>query len=143
MIKVICDNILNHKTDYIMHQTNCLARKVHPSNTHIATQIFRKYPNSNIYKLRKKNSIPGTIVVIGKVINMMAQKYPGKAYWVGGKEERIKYFTKCLEELKIHFFYHKNVSIGFPYRIGCRLAGGNWEKYSKILDNFNKIRISL
>lgn len=138
---IVHDNLLNHKTKYIMHQTNCLTKKTHPSNTHIATQLFKKYPSSNVYNIRSQTNtegIPGTIVVIGKVINLMAQKYPGKAYWSGGKAQRVKYFSKCLGELKKYFCFHKSVTIGFPYRIGCGLGGGDWDEYSKMLNDFNK-----
>jgi hypothetical protein len=29
-------------------------------------------------------------------------------------------------------------SIAFPWRIGCGAAGGNWEKYMKMIEGFSE-----
>ena len=34
---------------------------------------------------------------------------------------------------------HNNFKIGFPYKIGCGLAGGDWNNYLKMIDDFSKL----
>lgn len=97
--------------------------------------------HSDIYAQRNKDKIkgtPGTITISKPVINLLAQRYPGIAYWPNGKLQRVKWFKMCLLQIKTSFSFHKDVSIGFPYRIGCGLAGGDWTIYKKILEDFNK-----
>ena len=136
-IKVVHGNLLNHTTDYIMHQVNCLTKKCHKSKTHIATQIFEKYPKANVYSRRKNDGVPGNIIIIHPVISLLAMKYPGEPKWENCKENRFSWFKECLEKLENHFKDEK-VSIGFPYKIGCGLAGGDWELYNKTLEDFGK-----
>jgi len=33
-------------------------------------------------------------------------------------------------------YNNSDVKIGFPYGIGCGLAGGDWKKYKKMLEDF-------
>ena len=57
------------------------------------------------------------------------------------KEDRLKYFNQCLklwlQELKKSYNNHINC-VFFPYRIGCGLAGGDWEEYKKSILMFNE-----
>ena len=47
-------------------------------------------------------------------------------------EEREMWFKQCLDELGQCKGYK---TLAFPYKIGCGLAGGNWDHYfSMILD---------
>ena len=48
--------------------------------------------------------------------------------------KRIVWFEKCLDKIgKI-----KNIkSVAFPYKIGCGLAGGDWEIYEQMLIDFS------
>jgi hypothetical protein len=67
------------------------------------------------------------------VINLMGQYSPGKVTKNETAEMREKWFTDCLNEiLKIHDLE----SIGFPYNIGCGLAGGDWKNYYEMIEQF-------
>lgn len=80
-IKIIQGDLLKHKEDFLVHQTNCVATKSHG----LSEQVFKKYPDANLYEKRRQNQIgkskyygrgtPGTIDVNENcgVINLLAQ----------------------------------------------------------------------
>jgi len=146
-VKIISGNIIDSDAQYIAHQCNCLT--TYGAGT--AKAIFDKFPYSDIYKTRefcsnwrKSRDKAPSIVIRGNgegeryVINMLAQIFPGKPKFTDGidcSEKRLKYFRECLISiLKISGLK----SIAFPYGIGCNLAGGDWEKYSDMLDGFSR-----
>lgn len=116
----------------IFHQCNCVSIGAKG----LALQIFNKYPYLNTYKNRNtyKNQ-PGTISVHSGstgdkvIINAYAQYYPGAANF--------------LEQLaKINDV--NGMDIAMPYNIGCELAGGDWEIYYQMINNFsNKYNINI
>ncbi len=131
-IKVVAGDILEAKEQFLAHQTNCTTSYARG----LASQIFKKFPEADIYKKRKNikdHSKPGTITVIGRIINMNGQYSPGRPRGSDTAEKRELYFTQCLAEiLKI-----KDIeSIAFPFTIGCGLAGGNWDHYLKMIEDF-------
>lgn len=125
-------DIILFASQYIAHQCNCTSKK----SLGLAKQIFDKYPWANVYNSDEER-VPGTILVRGKVINMIAQIYPGSPSEKGldTSANRMLMFKTCLEEIeKIHDLK----SIAFPYRIGCGLAGGDWLSYKNMILNFAK-----
>lgn len=140
---VITGNILDAKTKYIAHQTNCVTQKA----AHLSAAVFQRFPYADIYSVRPKGQIdePGNIVIRGDgyserfVINMLAQVYPGKPKFPDspkdGYKARQRYFFYCLKDIA-------NIpdldSITFPYGIGCGAAGGNWDFYHGLIDKFAK-----
>jgi len=143
--KIIEGDLLEHKQDYLIHQTNCIAIKYHG----LSEQVFKKYPEANLYEKRRKiqkkggnkfvgRGVPGTIQVHDcGVINLIGQYYTGTARFPpkDTPEKRFKWFKRCLKRLSIHF-KDKETSIAFPYKIGCGLAGGDWKKYRKAIEDF-------
>ncbi|EAX95260.1 hypothetical protein TVAG_149800 [Trichomonas vaginalis G3] len=137
MLSIVEEDITEAKEKYIVHQCNCITKYAKG----LAKQIFDKFPYSNVYKNRERYSanIPGAIIVCGNgtdqryVINLIGQFSAGKPTKSDTIENREGYFQSCLSEIaKIDNLE----SIAFPYRIGCGLAGGNWESYEKMLRNF-------
>jgi O-acetyl-ADP-ribose deacetylase (regulator of RNase III) len=143
MIEIITGDLLDATEKYILHQTNCLSDS---DAAGVARLIFNKYPHSDCYSDRVTNSKPGTIDVRGDglnqryVINLHGQYYPGG---VGGNSDseldgtfaRQKYFyLGLLRVAKIENLE----SIAMPYKVGCGIAGGNWEYYLGVLKNFAK-----
>ena len=137
--EVILGDLLESDAQYICHQCNCITTR----SAGTAFDIFNKFPYANIYKNRKEWDTVGTIKICGNgkdqryIINMLAQVYPGKSRYQDsykdGFSARENYFQKCLEliaEIK------ELNSLAFPYRIGCNLAGGNWEHYYKMISDF-------
>jgi O-acetyl-ADP-ribose deacetylase (regulator of RNase III) len=139
MFKIITGNLLQSTEKYIVHQTNCVTTG---QAAGIAKAIFDKYPYSNCYYDRIKPSKPGTIDIRGDganqrfVINLHGQIFPGCGLNsnLDNLKARQKYFYHCL--LRIAKISNLE-SIAFNYKIGCGMAGGNWDYYSKVLENFS------
>lgn len=125
---------------YIAHQCNSVSKG---SAAGIARVIFDKYPYADIYKDRKEDSVPGTIDIAGDgmfyrgIINMFSQYYPGKGQDDPSKfdcyADRKKWFHQCLMAIADIKDLH---SVAFPFRIGCNLAGGDWNWYEQKLNKF-------
>lgn len=140
MIEVVTGDLLDATEKYIMHQTNCLSSG---GAAGVARLIFDKYPYSDCYSDRTEPSKPGTIDVRGGsadergVINLHGQFYPGGVpnpeSPLDGTSARERYFYQGLlwvaklEDLE---------SIAVPFKIGCGIAGGNWDTYLGKLSNF-------
>jgi len=139
MIGIISGNLLDSQEKYIAHQCNCLTQR----SAGTAKDIFTKYPYADTYQSRTEPDTLATIKILGDgidnrfVINMFAQYYPGKPKYpeskLDGTIARQQYFYQCL--LKIAKIPDLE-SIAFPYKIGCNLAGGNWDYYYGVLNNF-------
>lgn len=146
MIEIIVGDLLEAPEQYIVHQTNCVTTK----GGGLAHFLFAKFPHADVYASRTPEDCdvktlrdkPGSIIVSGNgqderyVINLMGQLYPG-GFWDDMPEDS--------EEARHKFFYNgllriaklKDVkSIAFPWKIGCGIAGGNWEYYYGVLENF-------
>ena len=48
-------------------------------------------------------------------------------------EEREQWFQQCLDELGKCDFYQ---NFAFSYKIGCSLAGGNWDHYLAMIEDY-------
>jgi hypothetical protein len=48
---------------------------------------------------------------------------------------RLEYLEKCLEDLYIKY---NPKSIGVPFKMGCRLAGGHWPSYENIIKKWSE-----
>lgn len=83
-----------------------------------------------------------------KIVCLYAQLGPGKPNQANKKwaikasadtaEKRLAYFKQCLASLARHATAGQWKSIAFPHKIGCSLAGGDWDSYSLALDEFAK-----
>jgi O-acetyl-ADP-ribose deacetylase (regulator of RNase III) len=137
MLNIINGDLLKSKDKYIAHQTNAISYNA----AGLAAAIFKKYPYSNIYFRRQEPSIPGSIVIDGDginkrfIIHMMGQNYPGYHNEFETKEMRLNWFKNCLNEISL---INDLDSIGFPYMIGCGLAGGNWNDYYNLIYDFSE-----
>ena len=133
MLKIKNDDLLNSTENYIAHQCNCASRNA----LGIARSIFSKFKYANTYSQKRT---PGAIDVLGNgsdkrfVINMYGQFYPGRPAYNETSEIRLLYFTKCLENI---LEIPDLESVAFPWKIGCGLAGGNWDTYYELLNSFS------
>lgn len=141
-LKFIKGNLLDCQDQYIAHQTNCVS----VGAGGIAAAIFDRFPYSNVYARRASGhrDAPGTIIVSGvgderRVINMMAQVYPGRPKFsnsnLDGTLARENYFKSCLGKVSA---IDGLESISFPFKIGCGLAGGDWDNYLAMISDFSK-----
>lgn len=75
----------------------------------------------------------GTIIARHPVINMIAQKYPGKSKHANDSYAlREQWFKSCLSKISSMTPIPKVVSL--PWGIGCGAAGGDWARYRRIID---------
>lgn len=152
-------DLLDFDAQCIAHQCNCVSKGV----AGLAKFLFEKYPKADIYVERNNNYTfhkPGEIYVRDDyridnsgtswkniyIINMTSQFLPGppgSSFEIAPgmtvtetSETREKLFVQCLKEIKIIVEENKIESIAFPYRVGCGLAGGNWDRYKFVLDKF-------
>ena len=135
--EVVNGDILDSEAQCIAHQCNCLTR----TSSGVARQIFSRFPNSDIYSGREAPNEPGHIVIKrdgGKIIiNMLSQFEPGgPGGEMDSEDDRRRYFESCLDEIPM---IEGLSSVAFPFRIGCGLAGGDWEGvYEPMLNDFAK-----
>ena len=139
------DLVLNKKYDYFCHQVNCQG----VMGAGIAAQIAKIYPkvkyeeqkywSLNYIRNHDTKSLLGQILAVktedGRTcVNMHAQDLYGR--------EKICYtdyeaFDRCLIKLKCLLLKEPDtLTVGFPYKIGCGLAGGDWEKIQPMLEDF-------
>lgn len=134
-VKIIEADILSCTAKYIAHQVNCRSKL----SKGLSYDLFQKYPYANVYADGTKR-VPGNIIIRGNgederfVINMAAQYYPSKPKQHDTSEARLKWFRECL--VQIRYTIKDLESIAFPYKIGCGLAGGDWNKYLQLLEEF-------
>jgi hypothetical protein len=105
--------------------------------------IFDKYPYADCYSDRIEISKPGSIDIRGNgienrfIINMHSQYYPGKPKYpesnLDGFIAREKYFHQSL--LRVAKIENLE-SIAVNWKIGCGIAGGDWNHYLGTLTNF-------
>lgn len=141
-IQIINDNLLNSQEDIIVHQCNCVTT----SGRGLSKAIFDKFPEANVYENHNtKKSRPGTIEIreINSkqiIVAFFAQRGPGKPQLRGDDNAQIRliWFQYCLEELTNQIKNINKKTIAMPYLIGCGLAGGNWESYFSILEEWTE-----
>lgn len=138
MIKTITGDLLSATEKYIVHQTNCVSNG---GAAGLAYYLFSKFPYANVYNGREEPSSPGTNIISGNgqdqryIVNLMGQYYPGGIHYADHDNEaaRKKYFHHAL----IRLAKVENLeSIAFPFKIGCGIAGGNWDWYLGTICNF-------
>ena len=154
-------NLLTSNCDIIVQQCNCVTIKSHG----LSNAINNKYPYADMYSQRKAKSgnmaktadTPGTCKIMvphspgdPHVACLLGQYYPGKSgnYWSksythvkeydDSTENRLLWFEQALDSLENQLAndYTDITTVGFPYNIGCGLAGGDWKKYRKLLEEF-------
>lgn len=133
-LNIISGDILNAPDQYIAQQCNCI------TNTYLglAKSVVQKFPWADFYS--NSNRKPGTIQIAGnpvlgqrQIIAMFAQYNPGRPSHFETKKIRVEWFQTCLNLISV---IPNLKSIGFPFNIGCGLAGGDWEDYHQMLANF-------
>lgn len=141
MLEIAAGNLLESECQYIAHQCNCYSTR----SAGLATALFKAFPWADVYSDRRQRGNDaasfGSITIHGnpqlnqrQVINIFGQLYPGKPS--PGRDSvtaRLAAFRKALARIAR---IPELTSIGFPYGIGCGLAGGDWNEYQKLLDDF-------
>lgn len=127
-------DLLDAKENLICHQVNTYG----VMGGGLAKQIATKYPKVNeeyqefVGKAGKQNLLGWyQVCKIGEkkyIINCFSQKVFDTDY-----EALIQIFTGLLETCKVN-----NFSIAIPYKYGCGIANGDWDKVSEILTKLSE-----
>lgn len=149
MLKIIEGNIIDSKTDYIIHQVNCMG--VMRSGVAKALRDFDEGIYIH-YRLACENQKFNSEILLGTydvcpikqggqiVLSLFAQNgygYDGKQY------TDIEAFRKGLNTIRstIPVFSWKesedrvhHTSIALPYKIGSVRGGANWDEVYKIIE---------
>jgi hypothetical protein len=123
--------------DYIVHQANC--QTINAKG--LAAVLFDIYPQSNIYINDAIRRVPGEIIVTKPVVHLCGQNKPGT--YAESKSVRKAWFMNGLNRISDHF-RDQPVTLYFPYKIGCGLAGGIWSEYLDMLTTWtykNNMRV--
>lgn len=141
MLEIVTGSLLESECQYIAHQCNCYSTR----SAGLATAVFKAFPWADVYSDRRRRgndaALFGSITIHGnpqlnqrQIINIYGQLYPGKPSPVRDSvAARLAAFRNALARIAQ---IPDLTSIGFPYGIGCGLAGGDWNEYQKLLDSF-------
>jgi O-acetyl-ADP-ribose deacetylase (regulator of RNase III) len=141
-------NLLESNCDIICHQVNCKRAM----GNGIAGQIRQKWPKVyedycyNIDYMYENNFVKQSSDLLGMIswTELEGNKYVMNFFSQDEYYPRdrchtdYEAFTKCCKALKDFITEYNldksNTIIGFPYKIGCGLAGGNWDVVSAIIE---------
>ena len=138
-------NLLDSKCDYIVHQVNCqgvmgsgIAKQIRDRWPHVYTEYkWFLDCSKNIWKrpaLGRLHAVyeqPDYAPNCRIIVNFFSQFHYLPRNVVNTDYDAFK---RCCEELRIIVGNHTEQIIGFPYKIGCGLAGGDWAVVSKIIE---------
>lgn len=125
---------------FIIHQCNCVTKGAAKG---VAAEIFKKFPYANIYKDRKVDDVPGSVIARSPgradgpvVVNLLAQFYPGKP--------KSKTSFDCVGDRENWLMFSIGKALGavcgkvyFPFGMGCVLAGGDWNRVMEIIEQYS------
>lgn len=131
-------DILLADDNIIVHQVNNLGIM----GAGLALQIRNKYPK--VFEAYKN-----TEQIIGKLhlCKIDTDKYICNMFSQNGisRSKRTTDYDAmegCIARL-VKYAKDKGYTIAMPYKIGCGLAGGDWEKVKAIIDKYNDGRITI
>ena len=134
------DLVKDNSIDIFCHQCNCFGRM----GSGIAKQIANKYPE--VSEADKRNfAALGAYGQFGKILpvechdgRICVNMYSQFTYGKGKRQTDYEKFEECLRKLKTFLKDYPGKKIGFPYGIGCGLAGGDWTIVSGLIEEFAK-----
>lgn len=142
-IKIVDGNLLDSKTDLIIHQVNCQGKM----NSGVAKAIREKWPvvfeeyqkfvdtNKNLGLDMLGVCQPVTVSDTQKVINMFSQDKYG---YDGSLYTSYDAVNTCLRKTKNYMIAKGCSSISLPYNMCCCRGGANWTIIMELIkDNFN------
>ena len=141
MLEIVTGNLLESECQFIAHRCNCYSTR----SAGLATAVFKAFPWADVYSDRRQRgndaALFGSITIHGnpqlnkrQIINIYGQLYPGKpSPGQDSMAARLAAFRNALAQIAR---IPDLASIGFPYGIGCGLAGGDWNEYQKLLEHF-------
>lgn len=142
MVQYFQGDLLTSGCDVICHQTNCMGVMY----SGIARQIRMRYPESyEVLRHRFKNGkarlgecdfvlVRSENFTNGYGYGVVVNCYSQFDYLPRGvKHTDYDAFRECCKKIKENF-KATNFRIGFPYKIGSGLGGGDWEVMKNIIE---------
>lgn len=137
MVTIREGDLLASDCEVICHQTNCKGamgrgvaaciRSVYPE----AYQALRGRFERGEAMVGEVDFVP---TVRDGVLRYIVNCYGQNEYFPRGVVHTDYLgLRRCFQKIKFEF-KDKDVTIGFPYNIGCGLAGGDWDVVSKIIE---------
>lgn len=151
MIKFFKGDLLTSNADIIAHQTNCKG----VMGAGIAKQIKAKYPNvyyeykkmcDEYYESGDSRLLLGVVQFVPVNNNqLIANCFAQWGYNSRVKQTQDKYFQQCMKTLLYVAQTEKLSTVAIPYKMGCGLAGGDWDRiiYPIIQSVFENSSIAL
>lgn len=146
-------NLLTAQVDVIVQQSNCIGlypkgiAKDIKDTLGVDPYVGRRRLDFNL-AVEEDRDIPGTIKLLRTNTNypkyvacLFSQYAMGKPKTYYGDEtyeQRLKWFKKCLRALSKCLENYEIKTIGFPFGIGCGLAGGNWNEYLAVINDWTE-----
>jgi len=133
-IQTINGDITKTTKGIVCHQVNCMGKM----GAGVALQIRKTWPivyDEYIKEFKLNNLQLGKIFItqISEqlfIANLCAQHYYGKT----AKHTNYDAVYNCLNLLNYQMIrYNINLDVYFPYKMGCNLAGGNWNIIETII----------
>lgn len=161
-MNIVQGDILGSNAEYIVQQCNCLTVRAHGLSKTLSTRfvhadLYSKrrpiYKNRNL-AVPEDRGTPGSGTILTgmpNIVCLFGQWRPGKCgslYFSKYPESsppedfivRENWFKTSLWSFG-NYLKHigaKKATVAIPYRIGCGLAGGNWETYHAIIKEFEQ-----
>ena len=134
MIKTLYGDVLKIPHIYICHQVNCKG----VMGAGVALQIKNAWRDAYYWylkdcKWKTKEELLGSISFLSvednvSVIHMFAQDDFGR----DKRYTDYEAFENCLKEIR-RCIPKENAILRFPYKIGCGLAGGDWDIIQRLI----------
>lgn len=134
MLDIKNGNIFDCDEDIIAHQVNCLGIMGGGVALQIKQhypEVFEEYYNYCKQHEKEKQSLLGNILICGNdklIANCFGQLNISKRT----PQTNYEMLEKSLTTLRM-YAYNNKLSIAMPYKIGCGLAGGDWNIVYNIL----------
>jgi len=130
----------------------CSQANYSSKNKFICDDIFKTFPESDIYlKTSNYKLNVGDILVKDKIINMITQKWPGKAQpnkkdTSDTFKKRYDYFNECLKNIENYNFfpdededvYQEKITLVIPYSYSI-IQENDWDNYIHLINEYTKI----
>lgn len=133
---IIYGDALNAREDILAHQTNCkgvMGAGIAKQIKEVYPEVFKDY-KSYCDSFEKDIEILGTMRISkcnnGKYIASLFGQYSYNKYVKQTIEDELKKSIILLHD----YAKDNNLSVAFPYMIGCGLAGGNWDKIYPLIE---------
>lgn len=131
-------DILTADENIIVHQVNNLG----VMGAGLALQIRKKYPK--VFEAYRK-----TAQELGKVqlVKIGENKYICNMFSQNGisrhkRTTNYEAMEECIATI-VEYAKENEYSIAIPYKIGCGLAGGDWNKVKDIIEKYDDGRITI